>query len=105
MSFSSDRAALDCLCDLAFEQGFAIDVTFEEGEIIASSCTTRAAVFEAVSATADPVKLKLRRCGPLFGVFLVLLQDDPECLVADHSDNDVCNAIAALWSARAEATA
>lgn len=103
MSFSSDRASLDFLCVLIFEQGFSIDVVFEDGESIATGCTTRAAVFEAASATSDPVKLKLRRGGPLFGVFLVLLQDDPECLIVDHTDNDVCNSIFNLWCARAEA--
>lgn len=102
MSYSSDRASLDALCASIFSDGLSVDVVFEDGEAIALTCTTSAAVYDAASATSDPVKLKLRRVGPLVGVFVVLLQDDPDCLVVDHSDNELCNSIFNRWFVGAE---
>lgn len=105
MSFSTDREALDCLSALIFGHRYICDVVFEDGEVIAAGLDTAAAVFEAASATGDPVRLTLRKPGDSrrAGVFLVLLQDDPSCLVVDHSTNPVCEAIFDLWFARCEA--
>jgi hypothetical protein len=102
MSFSSDRASLDALCGAIFHHRLTVDVQFEDGEVIASVLTDAAAVFEAASATSDPVLLVLRREGLKDGVFLVLLQDDPDCLVVDHSTNILCQSIFDVWFARAE---
>lgn len=101
--FATDRASLDALSSRIFNQQHSIDVAFEDGEVIASGLTTCAAVFEAVSATSDPVLLRLRRDGATYGVFCVLLQDDPDCLVVDHSDNLLCNHIFDEWFDLADA--
>lgn len=103
--FATDKASLDALCAAIFHHRLTVDVLFEDGEAIARSCTSAAAVFEAASATSDPVLLVLRRDGVKDGVFQVLLQDDPDCLVVDHSDNILCNAIFDAWFVGAGAPA
>lgn len=105
MSFSTDREALDRLSSFIFDHGFVIDVVFEDGEVIESGLSTCAAVFQAASATADPVHLVLRKVSAAgrYGVFLILMQDDPSCLIVDHSSTDLCQSIFDRWSARAEA--
>lgn len=103
MSFSTDREALDALAALIFTQGYASDVLFEDGEVIARNLVSPSALFEAASSTGDPVKITLRRNDTLHGVFLVLLQDDPDCLIVDHSSNGLCQSIFDAWFASAEA--
>lgn len=102
MSFASDRASLDALCGAIFRHHLTVDVMFDDGEVIERGLTTADAVYEAASATSDSVLLILRRNGLKDGVFAVLLQDDPACLVVDHSDNILCHAIFDVWFARAE---
>lgn len=105
MSFASDRASLDALCGAIFYHRLTVDVLFTDGEVIASRLTDAAAVFDAASATSDDVLLVLRREGLKDGVFHVLLQDDPDCLVVDHSANILCQSIFDVWSARSEEAA
>lgn len=102
--FCSDRASLDCLSGAIFHHGLTVDVMFDDGEVIERGLTSAAAVYEAASATSDPVLLILRRDGSKDGIFEVLLQDDPACLVVDHSDNILCRAIFEVWFAAAEAS-
>lgn len=103
--FLTDQAALDALSAIIFASGFSLDVTFEDGEVIARNLVSPSAVYEAASCTGDPVLLVVRRDGMKDGVFVVLLQDDPDCLVVDHSDNVVCNHLFNRWFALAEAGA
>lgn len=105
MPYATDRDSLDALCFAIFHHGLTVDVQFEDGEVIAPRLSSSTAVFEAASATSDPVLLVLRRDGVKDGVILVLLQDDPECLVVDHSDNILCNAICDAWSGRSHEAA
>lgn len=103
MSFSSDRAALDALCAAMFKHGLTLDVCFQDAEVIAEGLTDAAAVFEAASATSDPVVLWLHEGVYRRGWFLLLMQDDPDCLVVDHSANKFCQSIFDEWFSVAEA--
>lgn len=104
MSFPSDAHALEVLGTLIVSHGLVIDVAFQDGEVIASNLISVSAVHEAVTCTDDPVRLVLRREQARCGWFLVLLQDDPDCLIVDHSDNLICNAIFDAWFQLCEAS-
>lgn len=106
MSFSSDREAVYCLSSLILARDFTVDVCFEDGEVIASDLTCLAKIFEAVTATSDPVHVVLRAKNSARsprGLFVVLAQDDPDCLVVDHSSYAHVLAIMNQWSAVADA--
>lgn len=102
MSFSSDRASLDFLCERFFAEGCLVTVGFTDGEVIARDCSDAASVFDAASSTGDVVVLSLRRAGALCGLFTVLLQDDPDCLVVDHSATALCEAAFEAWFSAAD---
>lgn len=101
MSFSSDRASLAALVKLIVKAGYTVTVT-SDGDVLGRDLTSAASVHAAASATADPVRLWLGRDDRPHGSFIVLLQDDPDCLVVDHTGNEVCHAIFEAWSALAD---
>lgn len=103
MSFSSDAKALDALVSNILAHGVTVDVHFQDGDAIAKSLISPTAIHEAVTCTSDPVRLVLRREALRCGSFLVLLQDDPDCLVVDHSANLLCQSIFDAWFKLAEA--
>lgn len=99
MSFHSDKSALEALCAAIFKRGFVIDVVAGD-LVLGRSFSTAPPVVWAVGDVSEPVRLVIRSqaSGRRAGAFLVLCQDDPDCLIVDHTLNDTMSDIWADWS-------
>lgn len=97
MSFVSDDAALSALCDVILKRGFAVSV-LSEGEAILDGSRSAVSIMTAVNAVSDDCVLVLHAMGRRAGWFLVLLQDDPDCLIVDYPVNPDTETIWREWS-------
>lgn len=98
MSYKSDAASLSALCNAILDRKYQITV-LSEGDRLCQPTKSFLTVSVAVhSVTDDCVLLLIDATGKRCGFFRVLLQDDPDCLIVDHSDNVLCNAIYSDWS-------
>lgn len=102
MSFRSDAASLSALASAILGRGYSIKV-MSEGDLLCQPTRSFLTVSVAVhSVTEDCLLLVINGDGKRSGWFRVLMQDDPDCLVVDHSDNVLCNLIFDEWSALGE---
>lgn len=98
MSFSSDRSALDALCAAILKRGLWVNVV-SEGDIILAGSKSAASIISAVEAVDGPVSLTLLGAGTRrVGRFLLLMQDDPDCLIVDYPVNEVTETIWREWA-------
>lgn len=98
MSFSSDTAALDALCAVILKRGLWVNVV-SEGDIILAGSKSAVSIMAAVQAVDGPVSLTLLAAGTRrVGRFLLLLQDDPDCLIVDYPVNEVTETIWREWA-------
>lgn len=98
MSFTSDAAALKALCIVIFDRGHSITV-MSEGDRLCAVTRSLQSVSDAVCSVSDDcMLLVVDDLGARLGWFRVLQQDDPDCLIVDHSDNVLCNSIWSEWS-------
>lgn len=98
---STDRDALDALCQAIFKQGYSIDVRLDyEGALLHRSVGHADKVCDAVLSANEPCCLFLRSRSGLAraGMFVVLAKGDPEHLVLDYDFNEVTEAIWAEWT-------
>lgn len=103
MSFASDSAALSALVSAIKDRGYYVSVFSEGDRLLAASRSFLSISVAVQSVTDDCVLLLIAEDGKRAGFFRVLLQDDPDCLIVDHSDNALCNEIFDQWFAIAEA--
>lgn len=102
MSFPSDSAAIEALCTSIFSRDYSIVVRSEGDRLCPLTRSVATVVAAVLSVSDDCTMICIDRDGRRVGYFVVLAQDDPDCLIVDYGVNAFTEAVWAEWSAAGE---